>query len=149
MKQLLALAFFLFLGAANGLAQQKTETAPATSPIDAIAREAAEKLVKKYALNADQGKEMFAIQQRKLRNMSEIDSLKTSNRSLYLAKLESLQKGTLASIRRSLRTKEQIDLYDKTQKEVRTQRAEKQKEFAGKNASKEDVKAALLEIYIE
>jgi hypothetical protein len=149
MKQLLALAFFLFLGANNGFAQQKTETAPATSPNDAVAREAAEKLVKKYALNADQGKEMFAIQQRKLRNMSEIDSLKSSNRSLYLAKLESLQKGTLASIRRLMRTKEQIDLYDQTQKEVRSKRAEKQKEFAGKNASKEDVKAALLEIYIE
>jgi hypothetical protein len=48
-----------------------------------------------------------------------------------------------------MRTKEQIDLYDQTQKEVRSKRAEKQKEFAGKNASKEDVKAALLEIYIE
>jgi hypothetical protein len=149
MKQLLALALFLLFVAANGFSQQQTEAAPSVSPNDAIAREAAEKLVAKYALKADQGKEMYTIQQRKLRNLSEIDSLKASNRSLYLAKLESLQKGTLASIRRSLRTKEQVDLYDKTQREVRIQRAEKQKELTGKNISGDDAKAALLEIYIE
>jgi hypothetical protein len=150
MKQLFALAFFLI--AAAPAFSQKVEAKPPSgnsSPNDAAAREATEKLVTKYALNADQAKEMYNIQQRKLRNMNEIAPLETSNRKQYLSKLESLQRGTLASIRRILRSKEQVDLYQKTQSEVRTQRAEKRKELAGKNLPKEDVQAALLEIYAE
>ncbi len=152
MKQLFVLALFLMLASANASAQ-KVEAKPVpsstSSPNDAAAREATEKLVTKYSLNADQAKEMYNIQQRKLRNMNEITPLQTSNRSKYLSKLESLQRGTLASIRRILRSKEQVDLYQKTQSEVRTQRAEKRKELAGKNLPKEDVQAALLEIYAE
>ena len=48
-----------------------------------------------------------------------------------------------------LRTKEQVDLYNKTQTEVRTQRSVKRKELTAKNVSKEDMQAALLEIYAE
>lgn len=152
MKQLLALAFFLMV-VSVGASAQKVEAKPpsdnADSPADAVAREATDKLVAKYTLDADQAKQMYTVQQRKQRNLGQIAPLQTSNRSLYLAKLESVQKGTLASIRRILRTKEQVDLYQKTQTEVRTQRAVKRKELTGKNTSKEDMQAALLAIYAE
>ena len=152
MKQLLALALFLIMASATASAQKVEAKPPSdntTSPADAAAREATDKLVAKYTLNADQAKEMYTVQQRKQRNLGQLEPLKTSDRSLYLAKLESLQKGTLASIRRILRTKEQVELYQKTQAEVRTQRAVKRKELTGKNTSKEDMQAALLEIYAE
>lgn len=152
MKQLLALALFLTLGSASALAQKVEAQSPSDkndSPTDVVAREAADKLSTKYSLNADQAKEMYTVQQRKQRNLGQIAALEASNRSLYLSKLESLQKGTLASIRRILRTKEQVDLYQKTQAEVRTQRAAKRKELTGKNLSKEDMQAAVLEIYAE
>ena len=151
MKQLFALALFFIttVAATAQNAEAKPPVGATSSPNDAIAREATDKLVAKYTLNADQAKEMYTIQQRKLRNLGEIASLESSNRSLYLSKLESLQKGTLSSIRRVLRTKEQVELYDKTQVEVRTQRSVKRKELTAKNLSKDDMQAALLEIYAE
>lgn len=150
MKQLFAFALFLMTTAAAPAQDAKTlPPSGNTSANDAVAREATDKLVAKYALNADQAKEMYTVQQRKQRNLGEIASLQTSNRNLYLSKLESLQKGTLSSVRRVLRTKEQVDLYNKTQTEVRTQRSVKRKELTAKNLSKEDMQAALLEIYAE
>lgn len=150
MKQLFALALFLISTLAVS-AQDVKSTPPAATPPanDAAAREATDKLVAKYTLNADQAKEMFTIQKRKLRNLDQIASLQTSNRSLYLSKLESLQKSTLASIRRVMRSKEQVELYNKTQADVRTQRADKRKELAAQKPSKDDLQAALLEIYAE
>jgi hypothetical protein len=150
MKQLFALALFLITSVA--VSAQKVEAKPPSSPsasTDPVVRETTDKLVTKYTLNADQAKEMYTVQQRKQRNLGEIASLQTSNRSLYLSKIESLQKGTLSSIRRILRTKEQVDLYDKTQTDVRTQRSAKRKELTSKNLSKEDMQAAMLEIYQE
>lgn len=151
MKQIFALTLLLVIAVAA--TAQNTEAKPpagvTASSNDTQAREATDKLVAKYTLNADQAKEMYTIQQRKLRNFGEIASLESSNRSLYLSKLESLQKGTLSSIRRILRTKEQVNLYDKTQVDVRTQRSVKRKELTAKNLSKDDLQAALLEIYAE
>ena len=150
MKQLFALAlFFITVVAATAQNAEAKAPAPNTAANDAAAREVTDLLVAKYTLNADQAKEMYTVQQRKLRNLGEIAPLQTSNRSLYLTKLENLQKGTLSSIRRLLRTQEQVDLYNKTQTDVPTQRSEKRKELSTKNQSKEDVQAALLEIYAE
>ncbi|MCW5923287.1 MAG: hypothetical protein KIS77_13155 [Saprospiraceae bacterium] len=146
------LAFSLFLLTATASFAQKVMAKPpagAASANDAVAREATDKLVTKYTLNADQAKEMYGVQQRKLRNLEEIAPLQSSNRSQYLSKLENVQKGTLGSIRRILRTKEQVDLYNKTQSEVRVQRANLRKELTPKNLSKDDLQAALLEIYAE
>ena len=155
MKQLsVALALFLLTGSFAVSAQSVETKPPATSDSnnsasDAVAREATEKLAAKYTLNADQSKQVYAIQQRKQRNLSEIASLQTSDRSRYLAKLESLQKGTLASLRRTLQSKEQLELYQKTQADIRTKRAEKRKELLLAKAAKDDIQAALLEIYEE
>lgn len=150
MKQLFVLALF-FMTAAAVTAQNAEAKPPSTttSANDAAAREATDKLMVKYSLNADQAKEMYTIQQRKQRNFGQIASLQATNRGLYLSKLESLQKGTLSSIRRILRTKEQVDLYNKTQADVRTQRAAKRKELASQNPAKDDLQAALLDIYAE
>lgn len=152
MKQLFAFAFFLITVAAAASAQDVKSKPPAGDNIavtDTVARNATEKLVAKYTLNADQAKEMYTIQQRKQRNLAEIEAYKTSNRSLWLSKMESLQKGTLNSIRRVLRTKEQVALYQKTQVEMRTKRADKRRELALAKAPKEDIQLALLEIYEE
>lgn len=150
MKQFIALALFFLTTAA--VSAQQTETKPSAgnpSANESTAREATDKLITKYTLNADQAKGMYTIQQRKLRNLGEIAPLQTSNRTLYLSKLENLQKGTLSSIRRLLRTKEQVDLYNKTQADTRILRATKRKELTSKNLSKDDLQAALLEVYAE
>ncbi|MBP6825437.1 MAG: hypothetical protein KA165_02660 [Saprospiraceae bacterium] len=155
MKQLTRALVLFFIAGSTALSAQKIEAKPpaasgnAVSQDDAVAREAAEKLAAKYSLNADQAKQVYTIEQRKQRNLAEIEPLKTSDRSRYLAKLESLQKGTLNSIKRTLHTKEQLDLFQSTQADVRTKRAEKRKELLLAKSSKEDIQAVLLEIYEE
>jgi len=112
-------------------------------------RRATEALTAKYKLNADQAKQMYTIQLRKAKNMAQIAAFQNSDPALYRAKMQNVQKGTLASIRRILNTKAQVDLYQKTQADLRVLRTKKQKELSTKKASKEAVEIALLAIYAE
>jgi len=145
MKQI---AFLLFFLAGTGLWAQKTQTALSASD-EATARAATEQLVAKYKLNADQAKQMYTIQARKLRNMAAIESIKTTDPALYLAKKQSVQDGARISIRRILNTKEQVDLFEKTKVETRTRQAEKRKEMMQAGASKQEIEAAVLDLYAE
>ncbi len=112
-------------------------------------REMTEKLAQKYNLNAKQVSRMYVIQKRKVNILEEIAPFKTSNPSLYYNKIQSAQKGTLASIRRMLTTVEQQDIFQKSQAEQRRLRAEKRREMLAQGASSLEIEAALAEIYIE
>jgi len=113
------------------------------------AREAAEQLVRKYALDSKQADKAHTIQVRKQRNLAEIEALKTSDPVLYHAKMESIQKGTHASIRRMLTTPTQRELFQQTQSEQRRLRAEKRLAMEAQGASDLVIEAAVLAIYIE
>jgi hypothetical protein len=143
MKHILVLLFAILSGLSSATAQS---TAPVSND---AARTATDKLVAKYTLNADQAKQMYTIQERKQRNMAQIESLKTSDPVLYRAKVQSTQKGTLNSIRRILNNKAQVNLFDQTQRDVRNNRAEKQKELMVQKADKATIEAALLDLYQE
>ena len=151
MKQALAILLLAFLNIAFLSAQSnQPSTKPAPpSASNPQAVQATEALTAKYTLTADQAKQIYQVQARKLRNQQEIAALKTADPALYRTKLEHLQTGTLGSIVRILNTKEQVQLYRKTQAEVRSLRAAKRKELQLQNTSKEVVEAALLEIYAE
>lgn len=116
---------------------------------DADIRSATDALVAKYSLNADQAKQMFQVQQRKVRNMAEIASLQNSNPDLYLAKLSNVQQGTTANIRRILNNKDQVAIFQKTQSELRGLRNAKRKELSAQKAPKQTIEAAVLAIYSE
>ncbi len=149
MKQALALLLLAFLHIFPLAAQSTQSAAPTPSAKNPEAVVATEALTKKYTLTADQAKQMYQIQVRKLRNQGEIAALQTSNPTQYQAKRQSLQTGTLASIKRLMHTKEQAQLYQKTQNGVRGQKAAKRKEMLQQSASKEAIEAALLDIYAE
>ncbi len=149
MQQALALLLLAFLNILPLAAQSNHSAAPAPAAKNPEAVAATEALTKKYTLTADQAKQMYQIQVRKQRNQAEVAALQTTNPALYQAKRESLQKGTLGSIKRLMHTKEQAQLYQKTQIEVRTQKAAKRKEMLLQKASKEAIEAALLDIYAE
>lgn len=152
---------FLFLGCSIAIHAQKlespvpsTSSAPATAvktsnTDDQEARTMTETLTAKYHLTADQAKQMYTIQVRKKNNLAQIEGLQASNPALYRAKMQNVQKGTLASIRRILQTKDQVDLYQKTQSEVRVLRNQKQKELVAQKASNEAIETALMAIYAE
>ncbi|MDO8368571.1 MAG: hypothetical protein Q7T20_17360 [Saprospiraceae bacterium] len=143
------LFFLLLLGGSTLNAQDAKSTAPRPTPNDQEIRKATEALSTKYSLNADQAKQMYNIQLRKAKNMEQIAAFQNSDPALYRAKLKNIQKGTLSSIQRILNTKAQVDLYQKTQADIRVLRAKKQKELSVKKASKEDLETALLLIYAE
>lgn len=131
-------------------AQKMESTAPAsTTTNDQEIRKATEALTAKYNLNADQAKQMYRIQVRKSKNMAQIAALQDADPALYRAKVQNVQKGTLSSIQRILNTKAQVELYRKTQADIRVLRNKKQKELASKKASKAAVETALLAIYAE
>ncbi|MBL7781460.1 MAG: hypothetical protein JNM22_09615 [Saprospiraceae bacterium] len=148
MKHLSALLLFVVAMACQVTAQNASSAAPRTGD-ETTAREATDRLAAKYKLDADQAKQMYTIQMRKLRNAAEIAPLQSTDAALYRTKVQNLQKGTLASIRRILHTKEQVDLYQKTQISVRTQQSDKRKEMMLNGAGKEAIEAALLDIYSE
>ena len=116
---------------------------------DQAARAATEQLTQKYSLSADQAKQVYTIQVRKQRNLSEIATLKTENQAQYNQKLQSIQHGTLASLRKTLKTKEQVALFEKTKRDVRSKRAAKRKEMIGAKADKSLIESAGLDIFEE
>lgn len=150
-KALFSLLFSL-LSAFTLQAQQLETTAPTQSEApkeDAAIRATTEALTQKYQLNADQAKQMYTIQVRKEKNMAQIAAFKDTEPALYRAKTSNIQKSTLSNIRRILHTKEQVELYQKTQHEVRILQNQKRKELAAKKADKNEVETALLGIYVE
>ena len=148
MKHLTALLLFVVSMAFQANAQHASSATP-TPEQETAARQATDLLVTKYHLDADQTKQMYTIQLRKQRNTAGILPLKTENPTLYRTKVQSLNKGTLASIRRILHTKEQVDLYQKTQADIRKMQAEKRKTLMAQQASKEVIETAMLDIYGE
>jgi hypothetical protein len=116
---------------------------------DSTARAATNKLIEKYDLNADQAKQMYGVQVKKNQSVSEITFLKESNKPLFINKLQMLQAQTAANIRRILKSKEQVTLFQKTQQEIRDKRAVKKAEMTRQNYKKEEIEWALLEIYDE
>ena len=147
MKQILLL--FSLLLAISFHAGSQAVTPPVISTDDAAARTVTVQLTTKYSLTADQAKQMYTIQVRKQRNFSEIESLKATDPAKYQAKIASIQKGTLGSIKRLLNNKEQLQLFQKTQAEVRNQKAMKRKELQLKGMQKPEIEVELLNIYAE
>ena len=148
----LLLAFSTFSAAAQSAANTtgKTEQASALQQADETkARATTDALVEKYKLNADQAKQMYQIQVRKLRNLQEIQSLKSQNPALWRSKVGSVQEGTLSSIRRILRSKEQVSLFQQTQMEIRRQKSAKTNELGKQKVTQEAIDNALLDIYAE
>src|SRR5690349_6917310 len=124
--------------------------APADASVsDQEIRKNTEALVLKYGLNADQAKQMYRIQKRKYRNMAEIAGFQATDVALYQAKWQNVQKGTWTSIRSILKSKEQVEIYRKTQAGLRGQRNEKRREMVAKKAPAQAVEAAVLAIYAE
>jgi hypothetical protein len=143
-------ALLLSLFVAQILSAQSGAPKPNKSTqIDPEIQTATEALVAKYSLNADQAKQVYQIQKRKKRNMAEIAPLQTSDVALYQAKLLNVQTGTWRSIRQVLQTKEQVEIYRKTQGELRGLRNAKRQELTAQKAPREAVEAAVLAIYAE
>jgi len=64
---------------------------------------AVEEMAQQYQLDAEQREQAFEIQQRRLRNLADIEALREDNYKLYLMKKKAVREGTQASLKRMLR----------------------------------------------
>lgn len=147
MKQILLTC--ILIGGLQLVAAAQAANKSALPAMDNAARAATESLTAKYSLNADQAKQMYTVQLRKIKNLEEIQSLKNSDAKAYYAKLDNVQRGTLGSIRRILKTPQQVELYQKTQAEVRQLKAQKRKEMTLAGAQSAEIENALIDLYQE
>lgn len=109
------------------------------------AKKATAELTQVYSLDDAQQAEMATIQQRKARNLSEIQSLKTSDRETYIKKLKSIRYGTDVSIKKMLNQEQMTVFYEKS-KERRMREADLMKKMKAEGATREQIQAALAEM---
>lgn len=109
------------------------------------AQKTANELASAYSLDDAQKTEMLIIQQRKARNLTEIQSLKSTDRPTYIKKLKAIRYGTDASIKRLL-NKEQMEVFFAKSKERRQKEADVMSEMKAAGATQEEIQEALAQI---
>jgi len=105
-------------------------------------------LTELYQLNDQQQQKLVEIQERRNRNLAQIQVLAESDPALYIRKRASLQQGTEASVRRML-TKAQLKTYRDRQATFRKDQAKLKGELKESGASLEEIQTALLDHYDE
>ena len=109
------------------------------------AQQAANELASAYSLDEAQKTEMVTIQERKARNLTEIQSLKSTDRATYIKKLKAIRYGTDASIKRLL-NKDQMEVFFAKSKERRQKEADVMSEMKAAGATQEEIQEALAQI---
>ncbi len=139
MQKFSIIIFFFLLGLSHICAQ--SDITPANITATAWSN--------KYQLDEAQQAKALRIAQRKHEQLESIAALMTTNPEKYYAKLDAVQKGTLASIERILNTPEQVKIYQATQAETRRKRAEIKRSMKSAGATKSEIKKELVRVHAE
>ncbi len=107
--------------------------------------QATAELTERYQLTEPQQEAMQRIQERRLRNLADIEPLREQDYQRYLAKLKSLRQGTENSIERLL-DPDQREIFYARRAERRKEEAAVIKEMRTQGASKEAIQRKLLEM---
>lgn len=107
-------------------------------------QEAADELAAVYDLSEEQRVEMLRIQERRFRNLAEIEPLREQDYRQYLAKRKSVRTGTANSIERMLRADQRI-IFQQRRTEQRKRESEVIKRMRAEGATKEEIQLKLLE----
>lgn len=139
MKNLIFCALLMFF-AFGAMAQTASEKTPAQA--------ATEQLTQLYNLNEKQQGEMLKIQERKYRNLAEIETLKTTDPGLYVRKVQSIQVGNNASFERIFNA-EQMKILRQQQLQLREKKAVAYKEMKSTGASQQMIDKKMMELDLE
>lgn len=139
MKRLILCLSVLFV-AAGIFAQTNVEKSPA--------QKATDDLVQVYSLDAGQAAAMLKIQQRKYRNLAEIEPIKESNTSLYIQKIRALQYAQEVSFHKIM-NEEQLKIFAQRNLALREKKAKVYKEMKAAGASQEEIDEKVIELDIE
>lgn len=121
-------AFFLSAQKADNVASERA--AKKTAELTTI-----------LSLDTEQAAEVLKIQQRKDRQMTEIESLKSSDFELYTKKVASVHKGNEIAIQRLL-NKEQLKSYHRHRSTIRVEKAKLAKKMKAAGASQKEIEKA-------
>lgn len=111
-------------------------------------RKATDELTAKYGLSREQIQQVLVIQERRLRNLAEIEPLKNTDEALYRQKLKNIRMGAEASLERIL-TPEQRPILERERVERRKQNAAKLRRMELDGVSKDDILKAMEEMESE
>ena len=117
----------------------------AQDSVDPEVQKAADEMVKTYDLDETQAATAIEIQERRFRNLAEIESLKNTNRDMYRHKFKAIQSSTDASLRRIL-NEEQMSIYNQLKQELRKKNADKTAQLKAQGLSVDEIEDALLGI---
>lgn len=144
MKNLIFCAVLLF--SAFGAMAQTSQGQAAADRTPAQA--ATEKMTQLYGLDQKQQAEMLKIQERKYRNLAEVEALKASDPGLYVRKIQSIQYGNNTSFERIL-NKEQIKTLRQQQLDLRNKKAATFKEMKTAGALQPQIDLKMTELDLE
>jgi len=139
MKNLIFCASLLFF-AFGAMAQNSTGKTPAQSDT--------EKMTQLYGLSQKQQGEMLKIQERKYRNLTEVEPLKASDPALYMKKVQAMLYGNNASLERIL-TKEQVKTLRQQQLDLRNKKADAFKQMKAAGASQQEINLKMTQLELE
>ncbi len=91
------LTTILCFAIALGVSAQNATKVTADDPV-------VKKFTQTYDLNSDQVQKMITIQERRIRNLSEIESMRDSNNAVFHQKRKAINKGTETSILMMMQT---------------------------------------------
>lgn len=106
---------------------------------------ATDRMTALYNLTDVQIPQMQKIQERKYRNLAEIESLKNTDREKYILKLRSIQTGHDGSVDRML-TNEQREIFNQKRGENRLMFSVNYKELKQRGASQEELDNKIIEL---
>ena len=132
LTSILSLLFVLTLSA------QSNTTVNADDPV-------VKKFTQTYDLNDAQVLKMITIQERRLRNLTEINNLRETDEKTYHQKRSAINKGTEISIGMILNT-EQRTAFNATRVTIRQQKAIKSAELKEKGLTNEEIQIALIDL---
>ena len=136
MKKLLT-AIFTLLFVLN-LSAQGLNTVTADNSV-------VQKYTQKYDLNELQVEKMIKIQERRLKNLAEIQNLRNTDAKTYNQKRDAINKGSQTSVGMIL-TPEQIVIFNETRVELRKEKAKKSVELKESGLSYEEIQIALIDL---
>lgn len=144
MKNLIFCAVLLFT-AVGAMAQTTIGQAAAEKT---PAQTATEKLSQRYSLDQKQQAEMLKIQERKYRNLAEVEPLKATDPGQYVRKIQSIQAGNNTSFERIM-NKEQVKVLRQQQLELRNKKATVYKEMKSAGAQQGQIDLRMAELDLE
>jgi DNA gyrase/topoisomerase IV subunit A len=98
-----------------------------------------------YRLNAEQAQAVYEIQERRLTNLQEIETIKTTDHALYLRKCRAVRIATENATKKLL-TESQLQIYQAQVAERRKRESAKLKELKKQGANQEQIALGLLEV---